>query len=455
MKKIFYLSITLIVLSGIVSCRKYVEIDPEQTRPLKTTTEYEMLLYNANLLEPSYTLPLFSGDDIGSDEIVWQNSLGITQGNAYTWAENYFGTEEEDSQWSALYRQMYIYNLVVNGVMDSDNGPDALKRKVLAYAKVHRAYTYLVLVNMYAPQYDAATAASDPGVPMLLTPSFTGSLKRATVQEVYEQIVKDLTEALGDLPAIADVKSNPSQSAAYGLLARAYLNMRDFTNAQTASENALALNSNIVDLNAYAAAPATYPTKLVDPEAIFLKRTALAPTFLPVSSHMLSLFDVNDIRYKIFTMPASSIQGAQINTGRGYFKYRLRGEGIFIGPTVPEMILIRAECLARKNQFQNAMDVVNSLRIKRFPASAYTPFNAADASAALSMVMNERERELMGTGSRWFDQRRLSKDQGLIGTVARTFKSVSYSLEPGSNRYVYPIAPRYITMNPEIVQNPR
>jgi hypothetical protein len=61
----------------------------------------------------------------------------------------------------------------------------------------------------------------------------------------------------------------------------------------------------------------------------------------------------------------------------------------------------------------------------------------------------------MGTGNRWYDQRRLQKDNGFISTVSRTFKGVTYTLAPGSNEYTFAIADKYILLNPEIEQNPR
>ncbi|MNL74264.1 hypothetical protein D3C87_1998750 [compost metagenome] len=55
---------------------------------------------------------------------------------------------------------------------------------------------------------------------------------------------------------------------------------------------------------------------------------------------------------------------------------------------------------------------------------------------------------------RWFDQRRLNKDAMFAQTYSRVFDNVTYTLEPNSNKYVFPFAQLNISQNPEMVQNP-
>ncbi len=118
-------------------------------------------------------------------------------------------------------------------------------------------------------------------------------------------------------------------------------------------------------------------------------------------------------------------------------------------------MLIKAECEARAGNTSVAVGLLNDLRKKRFKPADYKVLTAATADAAMHLVVDEREREFMGRGFRWFDQKRLSKDAGLIPTITRVFKGATYTLEPGSNRYTYAIADKYIQLNPEIKQNPR
>jgi hypothetical protein len=454
MKNILYTIIACGLLCCTSACRKYVEIAPQQTRELKLTSDYQQLLYNTSAMDISYYLAVYSGDDAGSDEVKWQTTLNAISANAYTWAEKFYGSNDEDQEWAAMYKEVYICNTVITGVMGSVGGTQAQKQAALSSALVHRALLFYTLVNVYAKQYDAATAAADPGIPMLLEPKLFTDLTRASVQKVYDQIEQDLSEALPGLPDLPDYNSNPSKAAAYAILARLHLNKRAFTEAERYANLALSLKNTLIDLNAYVAAPLTFPTKIKNPEEILFKRTQQYPAAFPLSTTLLNILGTKDLRYQVFTIAGTLINGSPF-TGRAYNRARLANDGAYVGPGVPEMMLISAECEARANQPANAMAFVNNLRKKRFKPADYTDLSAGSGAAALQIVIDERTREFMGRGFRWFDQKRLSKDAGLVPSVTRVFLGNTYTLAPGSNRYVFPIADKYLQFNPEITQNPR
>ena len=456
MKQLLYTLSALAVLAT-TACRKYVEISPVNVRQLKYTKDYQGLLYNSfGLMEKTYLYPLYASDEVWTaDGTVWQTNLNINAGYAFCWLPKIWTETQEDQDWASQYTIIYNTNIVVNEVMGSEGGTDADKLKAYSEALVHRAYAYYTLVNSYAKQYDSTTAATDPGVPVVLQTNFTSSLKRVSIEGVFNQIISDLQTALPNLAGTPDVVTNPSKAAAYAILARVYLNKRAFTAAGLYADSALQLKNTLLDLNAYAAAPTTYPTKVNDPENIFSKTVISAPTTLPFSNDLMNLFDpVNDLRYTLFTLPGASIPASNF-TNRGYYKHRLVNQGIYVGPKVPEMMLIKAESEARAGNTASAVSILNALRKKRLVTTGYTDLTATDAQQALQLVITERRKELMGTGARWFDQRRLQKDNGFITIVSRPFKGVTYTLAPGSNEYTFAIADKYILLNPEIEQNPR
>lgn len=450
--------VKILLLCGLMiaatSCRKYVEIAPEQVRALKTTSDYSLLLNAGLTIEPGYLYPVYMADDFGAVDAGWYAKITLSaQINAYTWADKIYGSTEEDTDWGSLYKQIYVFNTVVAGVMDSEDGTNDQKTAIQAAALVHRAFAYYTLINMYAKQYDAATAATDPGVPLLVKPDLFADLTRASVQAVYDQIKSDLLTALPNLPDLPTYDVNPSKSAVYAMMARVCLNMRDFTNAESYANQELTLKNTLLDLNSYTTA--TLPLKLLNPEVIFFKRTVQSITNIPLQPAAVALYNTKDLRYTLLTRDGSTIAGTNFTVGRGLYIQRLVSDGLYIGPSVPEMLLIKAECEARAGNVDNAMLAVNTLRKKRFAPADYADLTAADANTALHIVIDEREREFMGRGFRWFDQRRLQKDTGFISTVTRTFKTSTYTLAPGDNHYVFPIADKYIAANPEIIQNPR
>jgi hypothetical protein len=88
------------------------------------------------------------------------------------------------------------------------------KNLLIARSKFIRGYNYFQLVQLYGE------------VPLILSSAASTADKttRKSIDEVYTQIVNDLTEAIPNLPEVdAANKSNPSQLAAKTILAKAYL----------------------------------------------------------------------------------------------------------------------------------------------------------------------------------------------------------------------------------------
>lgn len=452
--------IGLLAAGLLAGCRSFVEIPQPGTRTFKYTTDYRYVLNNNSVLEPTYSAPLLSGDDADISDATRQNTLVDIQANVYTWAAKYTSDTQSDTDWEQLYKTIYTCNEVILGVLSSEGGTDTDKQRLYAEALVHRAYSYLTLVNLYAKPYDASTAGTDLGVPLLLTPDLFAPLNRVPVSTVYNQIISDLKYAARRLPATATYNTQPGQVAAYALLARTYLNQRDFGQARAYADSALALQSTVLNLRTYATAPGTIPRRLLDPEVILSKTVPITTPLrgISLSAGVLSLLGTNDLRYRLFTNTRAGFGNAFSTafTGRAYWRYTLNGEQVIqVGPTVPEIMLIKAECLARGGDATGALALVNALRSNRFTTATYVPLTAATAAAALGVVIDERQREFFGTGLRWLDQRRLNADAAFAATETRVFKGATYTLDPASPRYVYPIGDKYILLNPEIAQNPR
>ncbi|SDL65067.1 SusD family protein [Pedobacter sp. ok626] len=450
MKRITYLIAGILLFTG---CRKYVEIDQIGQRTLKYTKDYRALLDNNADLEGAFGLPIYSNDDTRILDASKQTSILDINQRAYTWQTQYWSDTQSDGDWEKMYKAIYICNNAIAGAMSSVDGTDALKKQLYAEALVHRAYNYWCLVNIYGKQYDPATAATDLGVPLLLSPDLYANLKRATVAAVYMQVINDLIEAIPALPNLPDYNTRPSKAAAYALLARTYLFTRDFTNAAKYADMALSLQSNLLDLRTYSTSITGFPRRLADPQIIFSKVNNGFYDGIELDADLLNILGTKDLRYKLFVKSGTGGDFSPAFTGFGYWRYKITGEGIYQGPSVPEVMLIKAECLARANNPSAAIGILNTLREKRFNAIDYTPLVSGTAEQALTSVVEEKRREFFGTGLRWFDQKRLNKDSAFQKNITRVFKSVTYTLEPNSTHYVFPIGTKYILLNPELEQN--
>ena len=452
--KDIYISLLAFTAMGAASCRKYVEVKQPNQREFIYVADFQRLLNNVSVFEVTSSLPLLSADDveIGPNpnmERLLTNELK----NIYTWAAEYYTSDQSDAGWDQLYKQVYTCNQVTANVMASD-GTDALKRSAYAEAQMQRAATYLTLVNLYARPYNPATAATDPGLPLLLSPDLFVPLNRASVKQVYDQILLDINQALPLLPQVPSNNLHPGKAAGYALLARTYLYMGQFAEAADNAAKALAVQNTLLDLNEYVSGGKSYPRRLDNPEVIMNKKVSKPGTVtLPLSAELLNKFTPEDLRYALFTKDGSTFQPSF--TGRGSFRDRMfANDGILAGLSVPETMLTAAEGLARTGKTADAMTLVNNLRKKRLATGKYVALTASGADEALRIVIDERRRELIGTGLRWFDQRRLSLESNMAETETRVFGGVTNTLQPG-DRYVYPIPPKNIELNPELTQNQR
>ena len=101
-------------------------------------------------------------------------------------------------------------NTAIEKISAATGVSEATKKVAIARAKLARALGYHVLVRLW-------------GEVPLYTTSDGDTKTRASIDDVYTQIVKDLEEAAEGLPESASLPSVPTKAATYGLLSRVYL----------------------------------------------------------------------------------------------------------------------------------------------------------------------------------------------------------------------------------------
>ncbi len=458
----------LLMAAALGSCQKYVDIKTQGQLVPGDIGNYRLLLNNTSAYETGPQIGDISSDDVqlvdgSTQQLALVNDSYRYWRNSYTWQPDLFplGANQTDNNWNAMYNTITYSNVIVNEVPSSTGGSEADKAALVAEAKVHRADTYLMLMNTYAKPYNAATAATDLGVPMVLVQTTVQPLNRPSVQAVYDQIINDLKQAVPGLPNTQLFNTLPSKASAYAELARCYLYMNNYGAANAYADSALALRSTLIDLGTITAINSnSYPIRRSDPEVLLSKVanggiSAFTPYALRLSDELLGILGTRDQRYALFTTDASTISiNYTAAGGRFFFKDRAIGESRNIGPSVPEMMLIKAEYYARNNDVANAMLWVNNLRRKRFKAADYVALTAASATDALKIVIDERRREFFCRMLRWWDMRRLKNEAQFQRTYTRSFGGVAYTLTPNSDRYVFSIPAYQIQLNPEIQQNP-
>ncbi|HWK06946.1 MAG TPA: RagB/SusD family nutrient uptake outer membrane protein, partial [Puia sp.] len=93
----------------------------------------------------------------------------------------------------------------------------------------------------FAKPYSDGQASTNLGIPLVLLPTYVyDSTKnkpaRATVAQVYAQIIADLQDAIGKLPS-TNVNYRADLYSAKAILSRVYLNMQDYADAATQADD--------------------------------------------------------------------------------------------------------------------------------------------------------------------------------------------------------------------------
>jgi len=463
MKIKYYIVLTAVLLTGLISCKKYTEITPKGAFVPTATSDFRLLLDETYLRGKSVGFFSTYSNDILVDDDMVLNGFSITflnadQLSANHYQENIYLDSETDPDWEGMYNQIYTCNLVITEVMASTGGTDAQKQQLMAEARVHRAFAYFSLVNLYGRQYNPATASSDLGVPIREGLDFTEKLPRKSVNEVYNYLINDLKLAVPYLSASPDpaARNRPVKPTAYTLISRASLFKNDLVTAYAYADSSIKNYGTLLDFNSLPPNPAflaalAYPINFQNPETLVEKTTNSGVSVFYAAPALLSAYDnPKDLRLSGFF-----IQDINLGLSFGSLSLEWFGKQPAKGPSVPESYLLRAESSARLGNYANAMADVNTLRSFRFPKGSNYTLTAATSAQALAIVKAERRRELAFRGFRYFDIKRYNVYDNDNISVSHTDNTGTYTLAPNSNRVVLPIAREYIALNPEITQNPR
>ena len=244
-----HIHIYMIAILAAAACRQMDELEPQGGIIL---TEQ---LQDVNAVIPSRADASFNGmytkigapesvfgngrpDDFGFVMIAFSNDIEAADVVLANSGYNWFSACGFLSSRNADYANPYIryaapYNTIAaaNEILKSyptDTDDPAIRHK-LAQARAIRAFAYLNLAPYF--QFGYATGAQDlPCVPLVTeeTTDFTDN-PRASVADVYDLIIKDLTFAIDNLgDYVRTDKSRIDRQTAYGLRARAYMNMQEW-----------------------------------------------------------------------------------------------------------------------------------------------------------------------------------------------------------------------------------
>ena len=415
----------------------------------------------------------YNYQDIRGEEFLNERSNQVTNSNTWFFSVA-SSTSEVNNFWQSGYYAINRCNVVIAG-LDKSPIAAALKTQYLAEARFLRALSYYSLVTLYArPYWDGN--GSKLGIPLRLnaeTSSGNSDLARATVAQVYDQIMSDLDFAETNLPltysTTYDRTTRAHKNTAIALKTRVLLSKRDYVgvvaqaNKMVSTAAPFAAASGVANALVPAIGSAFAPTaQTVENVLSFAFSASDAPGTQNWLGYYWSTLNGNNGEYSL--LPTSIIANAGwkstdarrsflgISGGKTYLQTKWQGGSSAVEYMqvirYAEVMLNLSEAIVRSTNTidSRAVALLNSVRQRSDNTTTFTVASFASVQALLDQIAIERRIEFLGEGFRSLDVMRLGQDFAAKGGVP----AVSVT----ANEYIWPIPQNELLYNKLAVQNP-
>lgn len=507
MKKLI---IFLLIAITVTGCEKFLDKTPSEGGIVgfNDVSQFDAMLNEIRLTRNRYEWnhAIMASDDyyqhtdfqtanpgawqIKEAQNVWnQTELKILQGTS--------------NGFSGTYTYMYTLNYITDKIDNpAITGSLLLKRSVKAEAQFIRAHYFFNMLVQYC-MHPALNTGQYPGLGYRNTVNTAPETynDRMTVKYTLDKILEDLQNAEQMMIEVGKTDFNIKQpwrvtlTSVQALRARVELYVGNYAKAFEYAKKAYTSYSFLYDLNdqtlfvmenrgtlqtevyngvtysVYQQSPRiTLNASSSDPESssLYFYKEAYyrsvcqlaALNKQPPSQQLYDLYEATDIRKKIYYDNNMNISTSALFpphrkdelVSKSYMKHATSttGSGYLLGVTVPEIMLIMAECRARgAGDGESANVIMKTLRKKRFPTTYVD-----NIGTTLKEVKEERRRELAFV-VRWYDLKRynaLDKENIVVKKQARrdpymtSSDIVTWVLAPNSAAYALPLPQSEIDM---------
>lgn len=478
MKKTIY---SLLAIAALLcsSCESFTDLEPKGKNLLTTTDQLEMLL-NATYDGCAHDMRQMAGDMIYAySNVATTISQPVKTRNVIIWTYDEANMDKmaELTSTDQDYTNFYGYiGTIANPILtkvDAATGTNSVKKQLKCEALTLRAWSFYMLVNKFAKAYNPATAATDPGI-ILMTEDkdIQTAQPKSTVEEVYQQILKDINEAidLDGLPEVAVNKMRFNKPAAYAVKALTLLSMQKYDEAEEAAKQAIALNGTVNNYNtSYLGSTQGYMTGGIYPvinrgkkgtdEDYFLNGilefyNAYTPetmanfeeghAYKEKMSNMNMMYD--------YLMDAGQNMLGETGFNMTFDLNSLWNDG---GLRSTQMYLAIAECETHKGNYDTAMEYLDKVRINRIAPEKYQPLKGTvnTEAEAIKHVKQVTMNEDIYSVNIFIDKKRWNQCDGWKQNYSRTLAGKTYTITPNSKMWIFPFPMSVMNNNDKITQN--
>ncbi|WP_421803938.1 RagB/SusD family nutrient uptake outer membrane protein [Flagellimonas sp.] len=439
---------------GLFSCTDFVEVEPPRNNLVSETVFEDPATVESALAN------LYHGM---REEGMVSGSFGVTPLlGIYSDELDYYGFTTDFTQlyyhnltadngiilgwWSQAYQLIYASNDIIKGVGLSKQLTNDEKNRFKGQALFVRAYIHSLLVWVYGE------------VPYITTTDYleNNQVSRMDVDEVQEQIIADLEEAVGLLNGLNTAQGEsalPDEHAAKALLARMYLYTENWEPAVSLSTELIDAFQLEIDLEQVFLKDSPETIWQLKPEDGLNTREAaqLIIQSIPgqtyaVSDALLGAFENGDLRREHWIGSVSDVD----STITLHFAHKYKADANETVSTeysilfrLGEQYLIRAEAYAHLGDVSRSLTDLNVIRNR----AGLPNMNANTSVALLEAIYQERNVELFAEqGLRWFDLKRTGRANEVLGILKDNWKDTDVLL---------PIPEPELETNPNLLpQNP-
>jgi starch-binding outer membrane protein, SusD/RagB family len=484
MNKSFFTKISILItgIAFLAGCDNYLEENPDNRVELNTPEKAAQLLTNA-YSSAGYTFTEWMGDNVtfttGTTKLTEHVQL-------YEWEEVTSINQDTPSNfWTSTYDAIAHANEVL-AVIDNLPGDEARKKAVKGEALLTRAYGHFMLVNLFAKHFNEDTADDDLGIPYVEEPEteFIKKYTRASVEDVYDKVEDDLLAGLELVDESFYANSGKyhfTRNAALAFASRFYLFKGDYKKCIEYSSEMLGADPDVFikDITTLLAQSAdsedfirSYASPTDQSNLLMIRNVTNYPVnvgFWPDQQLLFGIIDPNpwnandvriSVRYPIF------VRG---NNGLALAKYEFLFERSSLTSNVglyytimpafrgEEVLLNRAEAYIFDNKLSQALADLQAMVNKRYDGTRIVNTTTLrnyygttnDRLNAFYFILDERRKEFMHEGLRWFDIKRFQIPVTHVLADGRTI-----DLDADDNRQVLQIPQAAIDIG-GLAPNPR
>ena len=480
MKKNLFYILMAVGLVQMTSCAKENFVNPVPTNAISDLTAFDSKdriegqvraiyasIKNAGMYGGRYQI----FNDIRGGDFMNDRTNVVTGFDVWNYTPSNSSTNSVQNHWSRAYYVINLANVFIDGMATKGTTVvgATLSSNFLAEARLLRAMSYFSLLQLYArPYWDGN--GSKPGVPLRLkgnTGSDDYALARATVAEVYNQILTDLSFAETNLPLTNSNAFNNTTRAhrntAIALKTRVYLSMGKYAEVITEANKIVTATAPFTATTGVAHAlqadvTNVFKTPYTTSESIMSMPFASNET--PGGQNQLgyyygpALFNGGNGEYSLLStgIVASTDWKATdkrrsmvaVYSGKSYLtKYTVASTFTDYAPVIryAEVLLNLAEAKVRSTNTVDAQAVaiLNAIRGRSDASTVFTAGDFTNANALADAIVNERRIEFLGEGLRGTDLTRLGLDLPAKPGVS--------AIKATEQQYIWPISSTELLLN--------